>query len=37
MRQNKSQKNVKQGNKNFSLNDKIGNNMVQFRNRNRRV
>ena len=35
MRQNKSQKNNKQGNTKFSHNDKTRNNMVQFRNRNR--
>ena len=35
MRQNKSQKNGKQGNIKFSHNDKTRNNMVQLRNRNR--
>ena len=35
MRQNKGQKNDKQGNIKFSHNDKTRNNMVQLRNRNR--
>ena len=36
MRQNKSQKNDKQGNTKFSHNDKTRNNMVQLRNGNRK-